>query len=87
MSADVNAENVDIETVELIEAIELRIADRCDVGGCNAQAFVVTGHDAGILLWCSHHFDKLSRSSGDLIDRVMVDSRTQLTNRETGDHA
>ena len=30
----------------------LTTADRCDNGGCNAAAYVVTG----ALSWCSHHY-------------------------------
>jgi hypothetical protein len=32
--------------------------DRCDTGGCPAQAWVVVKFLSGELLFCSHHFDK-----------------------------
>lgn len=32
--------------------------DRCDTGGCPAQAWVVVKFLTGELLFCSHHFDK-----------------------------
>lgn len=38
--------------------IELRVADRCDTGSCGAQAFVLTMHAAGPLLWCGHHYNQ-----------------------------
>lgn len=34
----------------------LKLADRCD--RCGAQAFVVTRHTAGDLMWCAHHYRK-----------------------------
>ena len=32
--------------------------DRCDTGGCPAQAWVLVKFLTGELLFCSHHFDK-----------------------------
>ena len=32
--------------------------DRCDTGGCPAQAWVLVKFLSGELLFCSHHFDK-----------------------------
>lgn len=32
--------------------------DRCDAGGCPAQAWVLVKFLTGELLFCSHHFDK-----------------------------
>lgn len=35
---------------------ELRIADRCDQGGCSAQAFMRASiNGANVLLFCGHH--------------------------------
>lgn len=31
--------------------------DRCDAGGCPAQAWVLVKFLTGELLFCSHHFD------------------------------
>jgi len=32
--------------------------DRCDVGGCPAQAWVMVKFLSGELFFCSHHFDR-----------------------------
>lgn len=32
--------------------------DRCDTGGCPAQAWVLVKFLTGELLFCSHHFDR-----------------------------
>lgn len=46
--------------------------DRCDTGGCPAQAWVVVKFLTGELLFCSHHFDKfeaaLLKDSYEVID-------------------
>ena len=36
--------------------------DRCDVGSCPAQAFVLVKFDSGDLLFCGHHFSKFEAS-------------------------
>lgn len=41
-------------TVEYV----LNKQDRCDTGGCPAQAWVLVKFLTGELLFCSHHFDK-----------------------------
>jgi len=36
--------------------VTLRVADRCDVGGCGAQAYIRATLLNGLdLLWCAHH--------------------------------
>lgn len=42
----------------VVDFPELRVADRCDHGGCSAQAFVITMHIKGLLYWCKHHFER-----------------------------
>ena len=36
--------------------------DRCDVGGCPAQAFVLVKFDTGDLYFCGHHYTKFEAS-------------------------
>lgn len=47
--------------------------DRCD--RCGAQAYVVTDHVAGELLWCAHH---ATIHSERLALHVVVDERSKL---------
>jgi len=46
--------------------------DRCDTGGCPAQAWVLVKFLTGELTFCSHHFDKyeagIIRDSYEVID-------------------
>lgn len=46
--------------------------DRCDTGGCPAQAFVLVKFLTGELVFCGHHFDKyeaaLLKDSYEVID-------------------
>lgn len=39
-----------------MELEPLNASDRCDTGGCNAQAFVRIRLLTGNLIFCSHHF-------------------------------
>lgn len=53
-------------------AYVLNKLDRCDTGGCPAQAWVLVKFLTGELLFCSHHFDKyeaaLLKDSYEIID-------------------
>jgi hypothetical protein len=48
--------------------------DRCD--RCGAQAYVVTGHLAGDLRWCKHHYED---NETELLNFVVVDELAKLT--------
>jgi hypothetical protein len=37
-------------------------SDRCDTGGCPAEAWVLVKFLTGELLFCSHHFDRFEAS-------------------------
>lgn len=44
-----------VETeVSDMETYRLTALDRCT--RCDAQAYVITLHDAGPLFWCAHHY-------------------------------
>ena len=47
-------------------------ADRCDAGGCPAQAWVLVKFLTGELVFCGHHFDKyeaaLYKDAYDIVD-------------------
>ncbi len=51
--------------------------DRCDTGGCPAQAWVLVKFLTGELLFCSHHFDTFEAA---LIKHAyeVVDERHQI---------
>jgi len=53
--------------------MELKASDRCD--RCGAQAFVATGHDGSVLLWCAHHFHE---NEAALAVFVLVDNTDTL---------
>lgn len=48
-------------------------ADRCD--RCGAQAFVMTHHEAGDLLWCAHHAHEHEAA---LTEFIVIDQRDSL---------
>lgn len=58
-----------------VTSLVLKVSDRCDA--CGAQAFVVTSHNAGHLLWCQHHFRKYDDKLAPL--KVLDISRTLNT--------
>lgn len=66
---------------------KLTALDRCDSAECGAQAYVLVRGISGELLFCSHHYDKIMKSSSGY-DKMMgfmleiVDERERLvTNR------
>lgn len=68
--------STDVDEVTGVDTgLQLRVADRCD--SCGAQAFVVTQHEAGILLWCAHHFTKYPQ----LADKKVLDNRHMLNTK------
>lgn len=68
-STDVDAEGSSVES----EALDLRVSDRCE--RCGAQAFVITMHEAGPLLWCAHHYNAHEDALGAL---KVLDRRDRL---------
>lgn len=50
--------NTTMEETTASAAHVLSKSDRCDAGGCPAQAWVLVKFLTGELLFCSHHFDK-----------------------------
>lgn len=69
----------------------LTALDRCDSAECGAQAYVLVKGISGELLFCSHHYDKIMKSSSGY-DKMMgfmlevVDERGRLIeNRLKGD--
>lgn len=74
--------------VELIEPVvtqarELIALDRCDHGGCSAQAYVIVQYETGTegienpgeLLFCGHHFAKYEKKLGEF---MVADNREAL---------
>jgi hypothetical protein len=57
---------------------KLSKADRCDVGGCPAQALVMVEFKDGDLIFCSHHFNKLEASLFESAEDIH-DERYQLS--------
>ena len=47
---------VDTPEQEPLPEPKLTKADRCDVGGCPAQAYVMVEFKGGDLIFCSHHW-------------------------------
>ena len=72
------------EVNEVEPTYELTALDRCD--SCSAQAYVITKHAAGTLLWCNHHFNKNHMT---LLEFVVKDDRHLLLadNRGAGAEA
>lgn len=80
----VNATAVETEAAaEAKVEVELTARDRCDHGGCNAQAYVMTKHGEGEfhLLWCGHHFAKHEVT---LVGNIVKDNREMLRNDNRG---
>ena len=75
MQATVHDEVVSMEAQNTQDAPELRVADRCDHGDCNAQAFVVTRHGGKDLRHCGHHY---SRMADALSEFVVLDNRASI---------
>lgn len=52
----------------------LKITDRCDVGGCSAQSFVMSVFTTGELHFCRHHYlsmrDALHASAVGIVDET-----------------
>ena len=81
MTTDVHTEVPDVATAPGIEVPTLVVADRCDVGRCGAQAFVVTAHLSGFLYWCGHHY----RAQEHALEGLKVlDNRTMINSRPGG---
>lgn len=59
--------------MEATEELVLTSHDRCDLAGCNAQAYFMTLFTDGNLSWCYHHFrereDALRETSYHVIDQ------------------
>lgn len=74
------------EVNEVEPTYELTALDRCDAPSCSAQAYVITKHTAGPLLWCRHHFAKREMK---LLEFVVKDDRHLLLadNRGAGAEA
>lgn len=72
------------ETMTTASAAEIKYVlnklDRCDTGGCPAQAWVLVKFLTGELLFCSHHFDKFEAA---LIKDAyeVVDERNRINAR------
>lgn len=69
-----------METMEKTKI--LNNLDRCDHGGCGAQAFVIVKFLQGELIFCGHHFTKheqaLYNYAYDIIDeREFINSKSQ----------
>jgi len=55
-------------------------ADRCDVGGCPAQAFVLVKFLTGELMFCGHHYNKYEASlAKDAFD--VIDTRDEINSK------
>lgn len=57
-------------------------ADRCDAGGCPAQAWVIAKFTTGELHFCGHHFDKyeigLIKYAYDVVDeREFINAKSE----------
>lgn len=69
-----------VETMEKTQVLTPK--DRCDHGGCSAQAFTLVKFLDGELFFCGHHFTKheeaLYNSAYDIIDeREFINSKSQ----------
>ena len=53
---------VDTPEQEPLPEPKLKKAERCDVGGCPAQAYLMVEFKGGALIFCSHHFNKYEAS-------------------------
>lgn len=45
------------------EEFVLTAKDRCDYGGCSAQAYVLAVGVTGELMFCAHHYNNLSNNA------------------------
>lgn len=68
MTTRVDAEVPGVET-----PTELRATERCD--RCGAQAYVMTEHGSGQLLWCAHHY---AENEGVLNGLKVLDDRAKI---------
>jgi hypothetical protein len=57
---------------------DLAVADRCDA--CGAQAFAISRHANGFLLWCGHHF--ANNEPALLLAGADVDDQRERINRK-----
>lgn len=64
----------------------LRVADRCDAGGCPAQAFVRVAVGEGDLDFCAHHFNEHGTALAEAGWAVLIDNRDTI-NRKPGGSA
>ena len=69
---------VDTPEQEPLPEPKLKKADRCDVGGCPAQAYVMVEFKGGDLIFCSHHFNKYEASLFESAEDIF-DERYALT--------
>lgn len=72
MTATPVATEVEVPDVD-VDVPQLLVTDRCD--SCGAQAFVLTTHLAGSLMWCAHHF---RRYEATLEDQKVLDNRSMI---------
>lgn len=61
-----------MQTQEAVVPVQ-GLGDRCD--RCGHRAFVITLHEAGVLLWCAHHFNT---HEAPLAEYVISDLRDEL---------
>ena len=73
-----------LDTMESTSASALTLTkmDRCDVGNCPAQAWVLVKFLTGELAFCSHHFDRheagLIKDAYDIVDdRHRINSKSE----------
>lgn len=52
-----------METLTKTEEWTLSAVDRCDSGGCSAQAYVQAIGVSGDLLFCAHHYKLISNNA------------------------
>ena len=72
--------------VETKEEYKLTAMDRCDAGGCGAQAYVNVKGVTGELMFCSHHYNKLDQEKLTAFAFEIIDERDKLQqNRTKGD--
>lgn len=73
------------------EEFVLTAIDRCDYADCHAQAYVVAVGVSGELMFCAHHYNKLSNNAVgyDALEKFayrIIDERDRLIeNRLVGD--
>lgn len=69
-----------------VKEFTLTAFDRCDAGGCDAQAYVNVRGVNGELFFCSHHYQKADQEKLQEFAFEIIDERERLIeNRLKGD--